>query len=207
MKILKVRLTMIETTLGTASCDPKIHEEFVASKSPNPATIEDEVAAIGVEATVMKAKTVFPKEDGRPFVYDYQIRGFLKEAAGMMARVPDSLSSELKAHRKVVDGLVFVYPRKIMWQLPPGGVIGDLQRPIIAQTAQGQRIALANSESVPAGSVLELEIWILNEKHEKLVREWLDYGAYKGLGQWRNSGKGQFTWEEILEGNGALAIV
>ena len=34
---------------------------------------------------------------------------------------------------------------------------------------------------------------------EALVREWLDYGAYSGIGQWRNSGKGRFTWEEIAE--------
>lgn len=30
-----------------------------------------------------------------------------------------------------------------------------------------------------------------------LVREWLDYGALKGMGQWRNSGRGRFVWEEI----------
>jgi hypothetical protein len=31
----------------------------------------------------------------------------------------------------------------------------------------------------------------------KLVREWLDYGRLRGIGQWRNSGRGRFTWEEI----------
>lgn len=25
--------------------------------------------------------------------------------------------------------------------------------------------------------------------------EWLDYGKLRGLGQWRNSGKGRFTYE------------
>jgi hypothetical protein len=29
------------------------------------------------------------------------------------------------------------------------------------------------------------------------VKEWLDYGELRGLGQWRNSGKGKFKWEEI----------
>lgn len=29
------------------------------------------------------------------------------------------------------------------------------------------------------------------------VREWLDYGALRGLFQWRNSGKGRFEWEEV----------
>ena len=32
---------------------------------------------------------------------------------------------------------------------------------------------------------------------EKLVREWLDYGKLRGLGQWRNSGKGRFEWKEV----------
>ena len=30
-----------------------------------------------------------------------------------------------------------------------------------------------------------------------VCREWLDYGRVRGIGQWRNSGKGRFTWEEI----------
>ena len=29
------------------------------------------------------------------------------------------------------------------------------------------------------------------------VREWLDYGKLHGFGQWRNSGKGRFEWEEM----------
>jgi hypothetical protein len=29
------------------------------------------------------------------------------------------------------------------------------------------------------------------------VRRWLDYGALFGLGQWRTSGHGRFTWEEL----------
>ena len=31
----------------------------------------------------------------------------------------------------------------------------------------------------------------------ELVREWMKYGRHKGIGQWRNSGKGRFTFEEI----------
>ena len=30
-----------------------------------------------------------------------------------------------------------------------------------------------------------------------LVEEWLDYWALRGLGQWRNSGKGRATWQKI----------
>ena len=32
--------------------------------------------------------TVFPRtEDGRPFLYDYQIKGFFKDACGCLSRV------------------------------------------------------------------------------------------------------------------------
>lgn len=59
--------------MGTASSDPEIHREFIASKSPDAKTIEDEVAAVGSEAVFEKSMTIFPKENGRPFIYDYQI--------------------------------------------------------------------------------------------------------------------------------------
>jgi hypothetical protein len=72
-KTVKVRLTFIEELLGTASSDPEIHREFIASKSPDAKTIEDEVAAVGSEAVFEKSMTIFPKENGRPFIYDYQI--------------------------------------------------------------------------------------------------------------------------------------
>ena len=32
-----------------------------------------------------------------------------------------------------------------------------------------------------------------------LAYELLDYGAMRGIGQWRNSGKGRFVWEEIKD--------
>jgi len=31
------------------------------------------------------------------------------------------------------------------------------------------------------------------------IHQWLDYGKLRGLGQWRNSGKGIFEWQEIKE--------
>ena len=32
------------------------------------------------------------------------------------------------------------------------------------------------------------------------LTELLDYGAYHGLGQWRNGGYGQFTWRRLDRG-------
>ena len=61
----------------------------------------------------------------------------------------------------------------------------------------GERIALASSETVPEGSTMECTIVLFSEDHEAVAREWLNYGAYKGLLQWRNASKGTFEWEEI----------
>lgn len=198
MKNIKIKVTLTEELLGTASNDPEIQREFIASKSPDAKTVEEEVAAVGVDSVVEKGMTVFPRgEDGQPIIYDYQIKGFFKDACGSLARVPDTRSNKQKAYRKVIDGLVFPQPRMIKLNLPEGGKMGNCQRPLRAQTAQGERIALANSESLPVGTWFECEIKLLDDGLEKLLLEWLDYGQLRGLGQWRNSGKGRFSFEVV----------
>ena len=194
---MKVKITLIEEMLGTSSSDTKIHEEYIASKAPDAASTQEEVAALGIDAVVVKGMTVFPRQDGIPFVWDYQIKGFFKDGCSALARVKTTESSKIKAFKKIIDGLIFPQPRKIMLQLPEGTTIGNCQRPLRAATAQGERIALANSETVPEGTTMTLEIKMLDPSNEKLVVEWLDYGVLKGLGQWRSSGKGRFTWERV----------
>ena len=89
--------------------------------------------------------------------------------------------------------LKLVQPRMI--PIHVNGDITECQRPLRAQTAQGERVSLANSEQIPAGSTCEFEIVLLDDSHEKVVLEWLDYGALRGIGQWRNSSKGRFAYE------------
>lgn len=193
MHSLKVKVTFIEDVLGTCSANPDIHREYIASKSPDHKTREEEVEAIGVDEAIEKSMTVFPRENGIPFFWDYQWKGFFKDTCSALSRTPNSLSSKLKAFKKVIDGCIFVEPRKVMINLSVE--ITNCQRPLRGQTAQGERIALSNSEAVPAGSTCEFEVKMINQDHEKYVREWLEFGVYKGTGQWRNSGKGRFTVE------------
>ena len=70
------------------------------------------------------------------------------------------------------------------------------ERPLRAETMQGPRVSLANSESCPAGSYIEFDI-MARGKLIGRVMDWLDFGRYNGLGQWRNSGKGAFEWEVL----------
>ena len=86
--------------------------------------------------------------------------------------------------------------------------MGILERPLRAQTAQGERIALARSETIPAGSTMEFEIMVLGQimqgrtkvDFDELLTEWLNFGAWVGLGQWRGSGGyGQFEYEMVRQ--------
>ena len=64
-------------------------------------------------------------------------------------------------------------------------------------TAQGERVAIASSEMIPAGTSAVFTVTILADELEGRVRQWLDYGRFNGFGQWRNGSYGRFTWEEI----------
>lgn len=140
-----------------------------------------------------------------PGVWDYQIRGFFKAAAAALNRWDkDSKDSrddlaKLSAFKTKIDTCLFVYPRFIPFIFPEGGKIetGYCERPLRADTAQGPRVALAKSELVPAGTSIEFVIACATKELEPYIPAWLDYGLCCGLGQWRNSGKGQFVWEEM----------
>lgn len=193
----KVRLTFTDEILGTSSGNPELHREFIASKAPDAQKMEEEVAALGVDAVEEKSMTVFPRlADGTPFLYDYQIRGFFKEICGAMKAISGTKSSKIKAHKKKIDNTIFVEPREIPLDLH-GMKMANCQRPLRASTAQGERIALANSEVCPEGTSCEFEVLCMVDEDAAMLLEWLEYGKYKGIGQWRNSGKGRFTFEII----------
>ena len=199
MKDYRIEITLLEEMLGTGSPDPEIHRNFIASKSPDAATIEEEVEAYGADAVADSKMTVFPRDaEGRPFVWDYQIRGFFKGACGFLRKVPGTESGKLKAYKKDIDGAIFVFPREI--PIACEGEMGTCERPLRASTPQGERVALASSETVPAGGKMTFTVRLLNEKaHEDALLEWLAYGALNGTGQWRNSGKGRFAFRMLGE--------
>lgn len=200
MKEMKVRLTFTEPVLGTQPADPEIHSRFIASKAPDHKTLAEEVATMGAEQVEERGMTVFPKmEDGTPFLWDYQIKGFFKDACGMLRRVEGTKSKKLTAYKKEIDGLIFVKERRIPLWMPIELDLTetDCQRPLRAQTMQGERVTLAHSEEAPDGTYIEFTITCLKDSLMALVTEWLDYGALRGIGQWRNSGRGRFEWEEI----------
>ncbi len=199
-----IHIDFIDDVLGTAPGDPDIHGSYVSSKAPDTATKEEEIAAIGEDEFRAKGKTIFPTdESGNPIFWNYQIKGFFKSACAAQRGLSESKSSKVKAYKKKIDLGIFVFPdaddpssRAIKIHMTKAGV-GECQRPLRAETMQGPRVAIADSDSIEKGSWIEFDVVMLDDGDWPLVSEWLDYGKFNGLGQWRNSGKGAFVWHEI----------
>ena len=190
---MKIEITFTEPLLGTVAGDPEIAKDFILSKHPEGIQSDEEES---LPETITKATTFFARnDDNSPMLWDYQIKGFFKDACSMMLRV--AKVAELRAYKKIIDGLIFVSPRKITLLL--AGDLTFIERPLRGQTAQGERIALARSQAAPIGTKIQFEVSLLKPSLKKYVKKWLDYGALRGLGQWRNSGMGRFEWHEIKQ--------
>ena len=193
---ITVRLTFTDDILGSAPSDKELYSSYVASKAPNAKTMEKEIEEYGVEAVREKQRTVFlTDEDGELILKGYQIKGFFKDSCGALRDNTHTGSSKLTAYKKKIDGMIFIKESNI--QIENIRDVKDCQRPLRAQTPQGERVAIAISDAVEAGAQITFTIQLMNKRYEKVVFEWLDYGQFRGLGQWRNSGKGRFTYEVI----------
>jgi len=201
---MKILITFTEPLLGTITGNKEIFEDFFESK--NPKDIETKNEEINALPDIEKASTAFARDiDGKPMLWDYQIKGFFKEACRAMIDTETITKEELSKirlssylHKKTIDQQIFVMPRRIKLNLPNGDEkLPFCERPLRGETRRGERIALARSEEAPSGTKIEVEIIALNDKLMNYIKRWLDYGALLGMGQWRNSGKGRFSWELI----------
>ena len=195
------RIKLTHEALGTCPGDQEVYANFIASKAPDAADMAEEIAAFGADTVAEKGMTVFQTdEEGHPYLYNYMFRGFYKSAASACKRITGTKTNKdnLKAHKKAVDNWIPVFPRKIFFTHEDGTLVerselGNCQRPLRASTAQGERVSLASSVTVPAGTYLTFETYVLDESLDKYIKEWLSFGRINGLCQWRNSGKGSFV--------------
>ncbi len=197
----KVELEFTSPLLGATPKSPEVYAAYVADK----AALTDEVLAEELDTVVRaeeKGWTGFHCLNGQHILYNYVIKGFFKDACGMLRRVKGSASSKIRAYKKEIDGLVFIEPRQMRLVLPDG--VGPelkvLERPLRGSTPQGDRVALARSDMCPKGTRLAFELTVLGGKiDEAVLQDWLEYGQFRGLGQWRNGGYGRFVYE-VMQG-------
>ncbi len=187
--VYQLKVTFTEPLLGTQP-QKDVATEYTQSKAREKGLpVEDELETL--PEMLDKGTTAFHKLDGQPIYYDYHVKGFLKEAGSVL-----NGTHGVKALRSKVGNTVFVQPRRIPLHLPEGGETGFLERPLCGLTIQGPRVALARSEMLPAATWLEATLQVIaGPISESILRELLDYGQYKGFGQWRNGGYGRFTYE------------
>lgn len=204
----KVQVTLVSEMLGTVALSKDVYGKYIASKAADLGVAEAELetvrdiallpaGAVDVQSVLdnltIEGSTGFHEKDGQKGIYPYVIRGFMKAACGALRRNSTTESAKLKAYAKIIDTCVFVKPSFIPITL--GGPVGVCVRPMRGDTPRGQRISLARSETVPSGSVIEFEVWVIGGITEELLQEWFEYGAFQGLGQWRSGGHGQFLYK------------
>ena len=202
-----VKLTFTSNILGATAADKEIYTNYIGSKAPDAKTLQEELEDVGLSDMVERGTDVFlANAEGYPYLSNHVIKGMFKANAKAIRRIPGKKfhSSKMSAYIQKIEQLVQVYPRKLRL-IPPDNqgdireMVSVLQRPLRASTPQGERIALASSEMIPEDSMIAFELQLMDKTMEPAIVEWLDFGMYNGLGQWRNGGYGQFEWELIDE--------
>lgn len=189
----EVEVTFTEDLLGSSPKDKKVYETYIASKRPDgPASDEIETVAEIEE----RGWTGFHKDDEGIFLFDYQIRGFFKEALGALYECE---AIQLKATKRKVNQYLFVLPRRVHVVGADGKNVaepaGVIERPLRAETMQGPRVTLARSDVLPSGSKIRFRLVSqLRDIDEEMIRAALDRGEWLGMGQWRTGSYGRFTY-------------
>lgn len=193
-------LEFVEPILGMSPLNKQLYTDFIASKAiekePNlkPEDLEDEKDMIIENGDELRGKmTGFYSDDDGVYLLDYQVRGFIKNAARNMAK-----ALGLQALRSKVENYLFVFPRHIWLKEEIDGII---ERPLQAETPKGKRISLAASEMVKDVKVrITLHLFPHPELTWAVVEELLNYGQYEGISQWRGASYGRFNWTRIENG-------
>lgn len=200
------RGTFIEDYLGSRPGSMQIFTDYVASNAPDAKTMKEEIELYGEEDVEdVKTTKLYRDKDGDFCIISYQLRGFLKSAAEAVKRAG---ILTVTAHKKVIHDTIKISgtpayrPLQRYIKLRPPEKTREYlnQRPLRADTPQGERTALASSEALKAGTTFEFWMHLFTKQVEGAALSWFEYGAYSGLGQWRNAGFGRFLLEVEVDG-------
>ena len=195
------RITFITPILGTAPTDKELYTRFVIAKylKENKDLPEEEKQRIieqelqDIPETPKEERdlntTGFRRDAKGLYIPAYTFKGFLKEAATALKDI-----LKIPALKKAITNYVFIAPEKIYLSKAPTGYV---ERPLRAQTPQGERVCLARSEAVEnAKCVIAIGIIPNSKINFDVIEKLLSYGSLKGLGQWRNGGWGKFVFSK-----------
>lgn len=184
MEIYAVTIRLTEPMLGTVPYSKEVYAKFIETKKP--------AGTEGSETeTVQEAEergwTGFHKDEGGIFIYDYMIKGFLKNAGNVLK---DTL--KVKNLRAKINDHIFLFPRRLYPMPAKDKADGILERPLRCQTMQGPRVTVVRSDYLDTGTEFSFKVHVLKPEFAEYLQPRLDYGKYQGLGQWRNGSYGRF---------------
>ena len=113
---IRVRMTFIDSILGSEPSNPELHEDYIQTKIPEDMYSQEELEKIKAEEIQalmdgeVKGRTVFYRnEDGEPCLKNNHIKGFFKSACAALRTDKTNLSSKITSYKKEIDLHVFVY--------------------------------------------------------------------------------------------------
>lgn len=205
-----VVMELMEPMLGTVAKSKEIYSKFIESKAAERVDLPDAPLrpASELETVVDELEstgwTGFHTSPSGLIVYDYFVKGFLKNAGNVLKedlgafckKKAEGGFANLKSH---LNNYVFIMPRMVAITDADGKQLtqpdGVLERPLRAQTAQGPRVALAKSDYVSAWRRLAFQVVMAPghpfKSEEELLTRLLSYAELQGFGQWRNGGYGR----------------
>jgi len=204
METRTYRLKGITPILGGLPASKAVYTQYVASKAPNPH--DDDEIIENLREIEEKGVTVFARDRREHLcILGRHMKGYMKEALLALKAQYDIGSLKNK-----VDTLFFVDPLFIPFKRGGNPIIDEdemLERPLRADTPMGPRVALQSSEMILDPWEVEFEVTLFPNKGSTSKKNlcWeaielaFDYGAYHGIGQWRNGDYGKFIWERIDE--------
>jgi hypothetical protein len=208
---VSLRSEFIEPVLGSQPYNRELIERFLHEKARREGVADSRLAE-ELEASPVdpdseeEARWTGFSQDPKTkqiFLWDYQMRGFLKAKAHTLSK-----HLGIKGAKGKIDEYWFVLPRRI-YMLRDGQRItapdGVIERPLLAMTMRGPRVTLARSDYLREGVTFTWQLKALphpelGQNREHLLSRLLpilELGELHGVGQWRNGGWGRMRTEIV----------
>jgi hypothetical protein len=185
-EIRRIKIVLMTPQLGTVPKDPNAFIFMNERAGVEPKA--DELECLPpVVAGEEKGVTGFMTDTDGLFIFDYLIKGFFKNAANVLKE-----QEQITGFRSKIQQFLFVYPRKVRTgHMFPGEI---LRRPITINDRNGQRVAIAASETIPEGTEMTFYLEFIENAvmNDATIASCLEYGRLCGLGQFRGGGYGRF---------------
>lgn len=216
----QITIQLTEPVLGTVPTDSMNYEQFIKPKA-NVLMSEEEIKVLPTyhsaadmrrraaadakrakgkhedddeddDTGISKPQTSFFRDAHGPFLMNYQVLGHLKEQGNLLKE-----QLQIKQLRKKVELYCYVAPRRIYFNQD---VAGEITRPLRAETMQGPRVTLATSDVIARGARLTFGVNLLRntQMDGETLRTLLEFGQFRGLGQWRTAGWGLYELVEFV---------